>query len=84
MILTRKKNNRMLNEKFINVFCLSSERIIASIKIVNEELIGRMKSNFYQFVGGHIYFNNQVFKIRYDLMSDGLDFNEDKIFSKYD
>ena len=74
----------MLNEKFINVFCLSSERIIASIKIGNEELIGRMKSNFYQFVGGHIYFNNQVFKIRYDLMSDGLDFNEDKIFSKYD
>ena len=48
----------MVNEKFINIFCLFSERIIASVKIANEELIGRMKSNFYQFVGGHIYFNN--------------------------
>ena len=68
LILIRKKNSRMQSEKFMNIFCLLSERIIASVKTGNEELIGRMKTNFYQFVSGHIYFNNQVFKVRYDLI----------------
>lgn len=31
-------------------------------------LIGRLKSNLYNFVEGHIYFINWVIKIRYDLI----------------
>ena len=31
-------------------------------------LIGRMLSGMYTFVDGHIYYNNNVIKIRYDLI----------------
>jgi hypothetical protein len=36
--------------------------------IKNKEIIGRLKSNLYNFVEGHIYFRNKVIKIRYDLL----------------
>ena len=39
-----------------------------SMKIMNPEIIGRLKSNLYDLVGGHIYYNNQVIKIRYDML----------------
>ena len=36
--------------------------------INNPTLIGRLKSGLYTFVDGHIYYNNDVIKIRYDLI----------------
>ena len=36
--------------------------------IQNREIIGRLKSNLYNFVEGHIYYGNKVIKIRYDLL----------------
>lgn len=40
------------------------------LMINDEELIGRLLSGLYTFVDGHIYYNNNVIKIRYDLLSD--------------
>ena len=31
-------------------------------------MIGRLKCDIYSIVNGHIYFNNSVIKIRYDLL----------------
>lgn len=39
-----------------------------SIIIKSEALVGRLLSGLYTFVNGHIYFNNNVIKIRYDLL----------------
>lgn len=36
------------------------------MEVKDPEIIGRLKSNLYNIVGGHIYYNNCVFKIRYD------------------
>lgn len=36
--------------------------------IKTREIIGRLKSNLYNFTEGHIYYNNKVIKIRYDLI----------------
>jgi hypothetical protein len=33
-------------------------------------MIDRFESGQYTFEGGHIYFNNDVIKIRYDLLDD--------------
>lgn len=60
--------------------------------IKNQEIIGRLKSNLYNFVGGHIYYNNKVIKIRYDLIEGAggaknknaiLDIEENQLFDAY-
>ena len=40
------------------------------MQVKDSELIGRLKSNLYTFVGGHIYYNNNVIKIRYDIIDE--------------
>tara|TARA_B110000285_G_scaffold174888_1_gene196120 strand:+ start:1357 stop:1539 length:183 start_codon:yes stop_codon:yes gene_type:complete len=52
--------------------------------VISSELIGRLKSNLYNLVGGHIYYNNNVIKIRYDMIDqeDNV-FPENQIFDNY-
>lgn len=49
------------------------------------KLIGRLKSGLYTFVDGHIYFNNDVIKIRYDLITSSKNqmYKESEIFDYY-
>ena len=44
-----------------------------------------MKSELYRFVGGHFYFNNNVIKIRYDLINspDIALYSADDLFDCY-
>lgn len=50
------------------IFDLIKQDMQFSIIIKDKELIGRLLSGLYTFVDGHIYFNNNVIKIRYDLL----------------
>ena len=53
---------------------------------MDDELIGRLLSGLYTFVDGHIYYNNNVIKIRFDILSQSRniqDFNEFEIFDYY-
>lgn len=52
----------------------------------NKELIGRLKSNLYTLVDGHIYYNNKVIKIRYDLLrkKNLKDLEEHEVFDYYE
>jgi len=68
MILTGIKNRKDKRDKFICIYCLKTEKILMNMLVNNSDLIGRLKSNLYNFVGGHIYFNNNVIKIRYDVI----------------
>ena len=68
LILTGIKNRKGKRDKFITIYCLTSEKIVFQMNVVSEELIGRLKSNLYNLVGGHIYYNNNVIKIRYDMI----------------
>ena len=38
------------------------------VEVTSAEIIGRLKSNLYNFVGGHIYYGNNVIKVRYDIL----------------
>jgi len=51
----------------------------------NKDLIGRLLSGLYTFVDGHIYYNNNVIKIRYDLIKsvDSHRYKENEIFDFY-
>lgn len=50
-----------------------------------EPLIGRLESGNYTFVNGYIYYNNNVIKIRYDLIakSNQKVYKENEIFDYY-
>ena len=68
LILIGIKNQKNRRDKFITLFDFNIEKVIFSMQIKEVNLIGRLKSNIYNFVGGHIYYNNNVIKIRYDLL----------------
>jgi len=42
-----------------------------------------MKSNLYNFTDGHIYYLNQVIKIRYDLIQQRSEISEEQLFDHY-
>lgn len=50
------------------IFDLESQEIEFETIIYDKELSGRLESGMYTFVGGHYYYNNNVIKIRYDLI----------------
>lgn len=68
IILSRVKNPKGKSFKYFTLYSFNRDKIIFQMKIENKEIIGRLKSNLYNFVGGHIYYNNKVIKIRYDLI----------------
>jgi hypothetical protein len=44
--------------------------VITDIVIKDEERIGRLKSGLFSLIDGHMYFSNDLIKIRYDLIYD--------------
>jgi hypothetical protein len=68
MILTGIKNSHNKRDKFITFYDLEKGKKIISLMVTDPEIIGRLKSNLYNFVDGHIYYNNKVIKVRYDLI----------------
>jgi len=52
----------------VKIYDLEGERVLWNAPVKNKELIGLLRSNLYTLVNGHIYYNNKVIKIRYDLL----------------
>lgn len=75
LILSGVKNSKDKRDKFLTLYSFNRDKIIFTMRIKNPEIIGRLKTNLYNFVGGHIYYNNKVIKIRYDL----LDFDQTRL-----
>ena len=67
------------------IFDLDDSEIIYETELVNEDLIGRLKSGLFIVNAGHIYYKNNVIKIRYDLIerNKGIQYSEDQIFDIY-
>lgn len=55
------------------------------MNIRNRIFIGRMLSGFYTIINGHMYFKNDVIKIRYDLIEQqsSYKYNENSLFDSY-
>lgn len=66
VILTGIKNSQSRRDKFITIFDYEGEKILFNLRVEDREIIGRLKSNLYSFVDGHIYYGNNVIKLRYD------------------
>ena len=84
MILTGIKNSHNKRDKFITFYDLDTSKKLCKITVTNREIIGRLKSNLYNFVEGHIYYNNKVIKVRYDQIENNQgEYNENEIFDHY-
>jgi len=85
IILTGIKNQKNRRDKFVTIYDIESEKVLYSLMIHNREIIGRLKSNLYNFVEGHIYYGNKVIKIRYDLLEQlkGTEIKENQFFDHY-
>jgi len=80
------KNHEEKRDKFVTLFDFENEKILYHIRVTNREIIGRLKSNLYNFVEGHIYYGNKVIKIRYDQIdkSGVKALKEDQLFDYYE
>ena len=85
MVLSGKKNQKNVRDKFFTLYSLKRDELILTISVRNQELIGRLKTNLYDFVGGHIYYNDKVIKVRYDLIDNlkGGELKENQLFDYY-
>lgn len=85
MILSGVKNTKEKRDKFITLYDIEKEKVMYKVPIKNKEIIGRLKSNLYNFVGGHIYFANKVIKVRYDIFQEyhGSHLTENQVFDEY-
>lgn len=85
IILTGIKNHKNKRDKFITFYDIDTEKILYHLMIKNREIIGRLKSNLYNFVEGHIYYRNKVIKVRYDQLErmKGGDIPENQLFDHY-
>ena len=69
----------------LKLFNLDLLEAFFEVELTNEHFIGRLKSGLCTVINGHIYFNNNLVKIRYDLISSNKNykFNESQIFDFY-
>jgi hypothetical protein len=44
------------------------EKVLLDCEVNDDNMIGVFKSGMYKLVDGHIYYDNNVIKLRYDLM----------------
>jgi hypothetical protein len=82
----RAHSKKGYRQKTIRIYDIGNQNTLWNAKVYNQELIGRLKTEFYQFIDGHIYYNNKVIKIRYDLLNKEniKDMADYEVFDYYD
>lgn len=62
-----------------------TQKNIGICYVQDQEVVGRIKTQMFIFLDGHMYFNNEVYKFRYDNMVNTKETNvsEDKFIDKY-
>jgi len=79
MIVTLNQIKKRLG-KSVSVIDLNENNVIYQRKIEDPELKGRLKTNLFTFLDGHLYYNNKCIKLRYDILNkenNSGDFVED-------
>lgn len=56
------------NNNKITVYDLAQKKVIFDLVVREMHLCGRLESGLYTLIDGHIYYNNDVIKMRYDLI----------------
>jgi len=68
MIVTLNLIKKRLG-KSVSVIDLKEKEVIYQRKIDDLELKGRLKTNLFIFLDGHLDYNNKCIKLRYDILN---------------
>ena len=60
-----KTKNGVASQRF-KVYCLNKQEVLMNFLVDDRDIIGRFVSKMFTLINGHYYFNNNVYKIRYD------------------
>jgi hypothetical protein len=72
-------------KRYMKIIELATQEILFNSPITDPDLIGRLKCGIFTLVNGHLYYDNRVIKIRYDLLrlKKVNAFDEDEAFDYY-
>ena len=63
---------------------MKQKYLLTGFPLTDENIIGRLRSNIFTLLGGHFYFHNSAYKIRYDLLSGDIsNLKEEELFNYY-
>ena len=69
MLLTKELEEASIDRLFMKIMHLNNrENILLECDILEPKMKGILLSGEFSLIDGHIYYNNNVIKIRYDLM----------------
>ena len=81
VIFSRKTDDRgasLERKNIVKILCYDHNKIIHESRVSSPELVGRLKTGLYTLSNGHIFYNNNCIKIRYDI----LDSNQGHMLSE--
>jgi hypothetical protein len=76
ILYSKTKAGRGTSEKYLSlfkIFDLERQEYDYEGVIKNKDLIGRLESGMYTFVEGNYYYNNNIIKIRFDMLLNNKD-----------
>lgn len=69
MLLTKELESSLADKLYMKVLYLNNpENIILECEICEPQMKGILLSGDFSLIDGHIYYNNNIIKVRYDLM----------------
>ena len=69
MLLSKFLDQESSDRLYVKMITLGDdEDVILQCEVINSEMKGIFISGDFSLIDGHIYFNNNVIKLRYDLM----------------
>ena len=80
--MTAENNETIYKLKF---FSIQKAQTIFEVQLNFMPFVGRLKSSLYQLIHGHVYYNNDMIKIRYDLINSpkNYKYKEGELFDYY-
>ena len=69
IVLTAKDDSDGNTIYKFKIYDLTEKVLVYEIEITDKHFISRLISGLYTFTDGHVYFSNNVLKIRYDLIN---------------
>jgi len=70
IVLYKDSTLRDHDSRRVLVFDLNTQKQFGDSIITDEHYRGRFRSDLFLLIDGHIYFNNEVYKVRYDIMKE--------------
>lgn len=87
VLMYKSASEKFEKTRRLKIFNITQRKIMINLTVSNQDFIGRFRSTLFNFVNGHFYFQNKVYKIRYDLLESSKilrEINEAQLIDYYE